>query len=268
MKCFICNREMQKYFSKNWQGKASGSFVRCPGCGMVVNQTMYEMDDREWKKVNVQDHVIYQGTDENITDPRWVERLEAQARLFADLFALKVFPAGMKLVDYGCGDGKLSRYFKKKCNTGDEILCYDKYMADEGYLSPGDMKPGVFDGLITCSVFEHLLGKQDVEEILSYIKDDGVFCLHTLICEEVPQDPDWFYLLPTHCTLWTNKAMGILFKENGFRGCAYHVEGKMWFFFKDKVQFDLLKKKARQVEGNFVFRDGFVDYWKGKPYRS
>lgn len=143
-------------------------------------------------------------------------------------------------------------------------------MCPEGpsdYLLDRDMIPGSFDIVVTCSVFEHLLGRPDVDEIIGLLNNEGILCTHTLVCEEVPQDPLWFYLLGGHCTLWTNRSMGLLFEHYGFIGCAYHVEARMWFFFKSRRHFELLKKKSSFIQGKWVFSDKFVDYWKQKPYR-
>lgn len=268
MECFVCGREMQKYFVKKFDGVfPEGEFVKCPNCGLVVNQTVYEMDEKEWRLLNLENH-FYQGADENVVDPRWTQRLETQANILLQLFKEGVFKHNARVVDYGCGDAKLSRYFRKQGEyNGEQILNYDKFMCTEEYLSDWDMQKGNFDVVITCSVFEHLLGKRDVTEIFSYLSPQGIFCLHTLICEMVPADPEWFYLLPPHCTLWTNKAMQIIFKQYGFVGCGYHTGGKMWFFFRDEQQFIRLMERACNFMDEWIFSADFVDYWKQKPYR-
>ena len=127
--------------------------------------------------------------------------------------------------------------------------------------------PGSFDMVVTCSVFEHLLGRPDVDEIVGLLKENGTLCMHTLVCEEVPRDPDWFYLLGGHCTLWTNNSMSLLFEQYGFTGCAYHVQARMWLFFRDRQRFEQLKSKRTLIQGEWIFSDQFVDYWKQKPYR-
>lgn len=250
-------------------------YVHCENCGLVLSRTMYEMTDSEWQRMN-DGHRSYQGTDENSVDPNWLPRLHSQANLFADLFASGIWEPDMRAVDYGCGDGKLSDYTENSKKSAGEYICapkilkYDKYMRPAGpcdYLRDEDMRPGSFDMVITCSVFEHLLGREDVEEIIGLLNGSGTLCVHTLICEEVPRDPSWFYLLGGHCTLWTNRSMGLLFEQYGFAGCAYHVEARMWFFFKDRHQFEHLREKSEEIPGEWVFSDHFVDYWKQKPYR-
>ncbi len=277
MKCFVCGSEMKGYFRKKMLPEMpEWEYVRCENCGLVLCQTVYEMSDREWKQINDGCGEKF-GHDEDPDDPRWVERLNCQAKLFAGLADQGVWEPEMRFVDYGCGDGKLADYVQNELNvsktgmsSSHKLLKYEKFIRPEGendFLRDEDMKPGSFDMVVSCSVFEHLLGRPDVDEIIGLLNDKGTLCMHTLVCEEVPQDPDWFYLLGGHCTLWTNKSMALLFEQYGFAGCAYHVEGRMWFFFKDRQRFEQLRSKAPSIPGEWVFSDKFVDYWKQKPYR-
>ena len=89
-----------------------------------------------------------------------------------------------------------------------------------------------------------------------------------MICEEVPCDPNWFYLATVHCTFWTNKAMTIWYNEHNFKGCAYNLEAQMWLMFKDKNIYEKLKSKVKNLSGSWTLSDNFVDYWKVKPYRT
>ena len=139
---------------------------------------------------------------------------------------------------------------------------------DKTYLSANEVKPASFDFLTTSSVFEHLLGASDVEKIISLVKPDGVMALHTLICEEVPQNAEWFYFYPVHCTFWTNKAMAKVYKKFNFKGCAYNVESQMWFMFKKISDFEKLKSEVKNLPGTWQVDENFVDYWKVKPYRK
>lgn len=285
MRCFMCDAEMEKYFDKElmFGGGQRHEYIRCLKCGLVIDKTSYETDIALLVDDIKYGHAICQGKDENPPfDPRWIERLEFQAETLAWMFCQDIFPEDAKAVDYGCGDGKLSDMFQRKysvlaeCGNSNEkprpaIMKYDKFMkpeGDESYLSDADMKLHSFDIVVSCSVFEHLFGRKDVGEVLDLLNGTGTFCLHVLICEEVPQDPDWFYLLPDHVTLWTNKAMSILYREYGFCGCAYNVEARMWFFFRDRARFEMLQGRHDSMNGTWLFSDGFLDYWKQKPYRS
>lgn len=265
MNCFVCGKEMISYFVKNGGGTIS-DFVRCPTCGMVINKTMYEMPIQEWMQKNEELHSEYQGTDEMKNDPKWLDRINTQGEVISQLYDLNIFSSAGRCIDYGCGDGKLADYVNREQQL---ILKYDKYMGQgkDGYLEDEEVESGGFDVVICCSVLEHLIGKVEVERVFDLISDSGALCLHTLVCEEVPQDPDWFYLLAVHCTLWTNRAMEILYRNHGFIGCAYHLEAQMWFMFRNKKQFQRLQNAKRKLKGTWFFSDKFVDYWKQKPYR-
>lgn len=277
MDCFMCRKtKMLPYFEKNSAVGMTFQFLRCPSCGMVINQTIYDMTEAEWEKLN-SIHKDYQGTDSNPVDPDWIDRLHRQAELLARMYqAGGIFHRGDRIVDWGCGDGKLSQYFEESIRAEEpahmKILKYDKYMRvpdSTDYLQDGEMTPGSFDAVISCSVLEHLRGKKQVETIFDLAKNDGTVVVHTLICEEVPKDPDWFYIdFPAHCTIWTNEAMSQLYREYGFIGCAYHVEARMWFFFRSHEKFERLKTASGAISGTWAFSDSFVDYWKRKPYRG
>ena len=139
--------------------------------------------------------------------------------------------------------------------------------AGGGYIADEEVIPNSFDAVISCAVFEHLHGKNDVDAILNLPNEHGILFLHTLICEEVPKDPDWFYLGTSHITLWTNAAMTRLYDAWGYVGCAYNVDARMWMFFKDKEQYLNMQAKKDFVDGTTIFSEHFIDYWKQKPYR-
>lgn len=259
-------------------------YVRCESCGLVVAETLYDMPHAQWQQLNRECHAAYQHTDALAVDPNWLPRLHAQAELLTSLknFGVIDSPA----VDFGAGDGKLSDF------AGDWLMKFDEFMSrpDENYLT--ELAPGTFNFVITCSVFEHLLGAADVEKIFDLLTDDGTCALHTLVCEEVPRDPNWFYLQPVHATFWTNAAMKKIFARYGFKACAYHVEARLWLMFRDAEKFSRLKScverksdtatnygfdnvagytncsAAFKAAGTWSFAADFVDYWKVKPYRS
>ena len=281
MKCFVCKKGyMTPYFIKKRGCECiDEEFERCSNCGLVINKTLYEMTAKEWEEVNYIYHDGYQGTDENADDPKWLSRLKSQAEVFAGLFDCGIFSENMRTVDYGCGDGKLSQYVDDafELRTGHRpshqlIGKYEKYMALDGivgYYTEADITPNSFDVVISCSVIEHLIGIEEIDKFFSLAKDNGTVCLHTLICEEVPRDPERFYLTPEgHCTIWTNAAMKIIYEEYGYVGCAYNLEAQMWFFFRDTDEFAKLKELHDRIKGSWTISEKFVDYWKQLPYRK
>lgn len=267
MNCFVCGAKMSPFMSKNFGMRHLDAcdYVRCENCGLVVAKTLYDMPRERWEMLNRECHAAYQNTDALDVDPRWLERLHAQANVLLRLIQLGIIEKSARAVDYGAGDGKLSDYLAEKISAP-RLMKFDAYMArpNENYLSAEDLTPATFDFVITCSVFEHLLGAEDVEKILALLTAGGTMALHTLICEEVPRDPNWFYLQPVHATFWTNAAMKKIFRRYKFTSCAYHVESRLWFMFRDAEKFSQLKACA----GTWSLAEDFVDYWKIKPYRN
>ena len=271
MKCFVCGGEMTPYFEKNFGMKHVDKceYVCCENCGLVVSKTVYEMPREQWEKLNYECHsaLFNKGEiDYRDIDPNVFVRFETQSDFFSELVKHGIFKPDWKAVDYGAGDGTLADMTNKKIGTA-WLKKFDAYMEarDENYLS--EVSPKSFDFLVSSSVFEHLNGIEgDVDRIIELIKPTGIMGLHTLICEEVPQNPNWFYaLLPIHCTFWTNKATQILFEKAGFKRCAYHVEARMWLMFRNVEDFERLKSSADKLTGTLVFSENFVDYWKLKP---
>ena len=195
------------------------------------------------------------------------------------MFREGIFCRNDKAIDYGCGDGKLSDLVNNKyySNLDDAVkrTCligkYDKYMhqsEDVAFYTDKEVKNHTFDIAICCSVLEHLMGREQIDGFFDLINESGTACIHTLICEDVPCDSDWFYIkYPVHCTLWTNRAMAELYKQKNFRGCAYYIGGQMWFLFKSQEKYEVTKKLYENNE-QWVFSDDFIDYWKDEPYRE
>jgi 2-polyprenyl-3-methyl-5-hydroxy-6-metoxy-1,4-benzoquinol methylase len=171
-------------------------------------------------------------------------------------------PTKLPWVDYGCGDGKLADMLSE--NKQLRIKKYDKYTKHNDLLSYDDLIRTKYSVVINCSVFEHVLSLESLEEITNLVADDGVLALHTLACEEIPKDPGWFYLLPVHCAFYTNRSMDILFANLGFNASVYHVDSRMWFWFRkngDRVR-QILHRQKKKMKGEYHFKFGFVDYWK------
>lgn len=268
MKCFVCGEEMQPFMEKNFgmENLDKCEYVRCENCGLVVAKTIYEMTHDQWSKLNFECHdkLFHGGVDYVEIDPNVYTRFEFKSNLFVELVKRGIFKADWRAVDYGAGDGFLANKTNDKLGKT-WLKKFDAYMAeDKNYLPIQEMRPKSFDFVLTCSVFEHLLGRGDVEKIINLVKTDGVMGMHTLICEEVPQDTKWFYLLPVHCTFWTNKSMQLIYEQFGFKRCLYHVESRMWLMFYDIETFDKIKSCADELAGTFVFSENFVDYWKVK----
>ena len=121
--------------------------------------------------------------------------------------------------------------------------------------------------VFNSALFEHLYRRELFDEINSLVNEDGCMILHTLVCENIPADSNWFYMEPpVHCAFHTNKSMNILMDQWGYISSIYSPAAKIWILFKKEPE-ELLKKITElnsifQKE-IFFYKEGFVDYWKG-----
>ena len=265
MKCFICDGAMGPYFSKKFNefNLTLVDYWKCQHCGFVLSKTHSDMSQDEWAALNDKYHNFYLGSESNQDDPNWLMRLNEQAQVLGQLYHKRVLPREMGWVDYGCGDGKLADLLFN--NSKIEVKKYDKYTKNkyaDSYLSDNDLYKNKHSVVINCSVFEHILSIDSIADIFNLIdNDNGVLALHTLVREDIPPDPGWFYLLPVHCAFFTNKSMQILFECFDFMASLYHVEARMWFWFKRKPSPKSIKTLT-SIPGSWVYKKGFVDYWK------
>jgi hypothetical protein len=258
---------MLPYFTKRFDdyGLSEVDYSRCGSCGFVMSKTHVDLSDRVWEKVNNQFHASYHGTNFCPEDSHWVMRLTKQAQVIADLATIGLLRLDLPWVDFGCGDGKLSNMLRDKYSL--ELLKFDRFEKKGGYISEDTLNRTLFAFAITTSVFEHLRDRKHLDEIASLVADDGVMGIHTLVAEEIPCASEWFYLLPVHCAFYTNKSMQLLFDQWGYTASIYHVESRLWFWFKadaDQVENIIASANARFGYDNlfYYFKRGFMDYWK------
>jgi hypothetical protein len=266
MRCEVCRGAMAFDFSKVFDAHGLGTvdYWRCETCGLVLSATHAAMPDADWRALNTSLHAGYQGGDENPLDPRWRARIAAQADALAAFAAADLIPATGRWLDYGCGDGVLTAALAER-SASPSLAKYDQYMAaGDDYLTDADLAPGGFDFVITTSVFEHLLRREQWDAIDRLVAPAGVQGLHTLIRETVPRDPDWFYLQPPHTAFFSNDAASRLFEVWGYRSSLYDVEARLWLWFRedpDRTEAKVAALNATRVE-RVRFARKFVDYWK------
>jgi hypothetical protein len=251
-------------------GIGVAEYWRCKRCGFVVSKTHHDMDAAAWGKLNHDCHASYQGSESDPGDPRWQTRLRSQALIIHDAQQIELLNPRERWLDYACGDGKLSDLLHLQYHL--DLLKYERYVRQgQGYLDEKDLVPGGFGFVITTSVFEHLRFKKEFDHVNSLVAKEGVLGLHTLVSEAVPQDPNWFYLAPVHSSFHTNRSMQILFEQWGYTSSVYSVEAQLWLWFKtDRRRVEEIVRGANlRSEGPFyVFKPGFVDYWKCVPVRQ
>jgi hypothetical protein len=256
---------LEKYFPQPELGTVT--YVKCPDCGFVAAQTINELPPEKRSRVNQSFH-SYQGGESCPIDAKWPERLEAQATVIADLAAAHLLPTAAPWLDYGSGEGNLSALLAQR--SARRLLNFDAHLPRPGYVEPSALKAGAFEFVITTSVFEHLRTRAQMDEIAGLVAPDGVMGLHTMVAEEIPANPDWFYYLPVHCAFFTNASMQRLFEAWGFRSSIYHVRSRLWFWFKaDPATVEnavaALNARGATPADAYHFKRGFMDYWKLKP---
>jgi len=270
--CLVCGSPVSFFFSKRFQlrGLDNAEYWRCANCGFVASRTHLEMAPADWDALNREWHEAYQGTGSDPNDPQWRARLESQARAIDDLERIGLLDRSGRWLDYGCGDGKLSNLLETR--HGLSLACHERYTRTrEGYLEESELVAGGFEFVVTTSVFEHLARREQFDFVESLVAKDGVLGIHTLVCEDVPCDPSWFYLLPVHCTFHTNRSMDALFRQWGYRCSVYNVDAKLWLWFKSRPQEveAAIRRANRRVRApSYVFKRGFVDYWKCPPHKA
>ena len=261
---FFISKEFHEF------GLDTAEYWRCCDCGFVVSKTHVEMAPEDWERLNHRVHSAYQGTDSDSNDPKWYARLQKQARVLRDVQEIGLLNRNDRWLDYACGDGKLSGLLRTRYNLN--LLKYERYIPHEaGYIEDSELVPGSFDFVITTAVFEHFTHREQFDFVQGLVSKNGVLGLHTLVCENVPADPAWFYLVPVHCAFHTNRSMEVLFQQWGYTCSVYNVDSQLWLWFKNdpqEVEAVIERANSRANSPTYLIKRGFVDYWKCEPYRT
>jgi hypothetical protein len=254
-------------------------YYRCKNCGFVLSKTHHELSLPEWEKLNIDFHhkseqamnnlfsgefppIPPQATLTGMRQPDYHE----QAAMFNFLFRNEMIdPTSM--LDYGGGYGTLTKIMQKY--YGLRLSVYDPYVHNENnsvaYISLDSQKK--FKVVFNSALLEHIRYRQDLDNINFLVDTDGCLIFHTIVCERIPKDPNWFYLgAPVHCAFHSNKSMKLLMEQWGYVASIYSPVNKCWILFKDNHRQILEKVKIinNELQQNyFYFKNGFVDYWKG-----
>jgi hypothetical protein len=151
---------------------------------------------------------------------------------------------------------------------GIKLPIYDLYVQNDQsgrYIRSEEL--GRYQTVINSAMFEHILRREDLDAVHGMVDTEGALILHTVVCERVPADPEWFYLRPpVHTAFHTNRSMNILMEQWGYRSSIYCPPAKCWVLLR-KSSTEVAKTVAainRELQSTwFHFKDGFVDYWKG-----
>jgi hypothetical protein len=272
MKCQICDSESSYYFSKTYTEPPFSDFMieigtvdyfKCSKCGFVISETHRRLDDAKWNKLNYQFHHHHEnsGVDKEIHQPPYAE----QAMMISFLGKNEIIDTA-SMIDYAGGYGRLSNILSKY--YGLKLQIFDPYIqADNSgrYISRSELQS--YNTVINSAMFEHVLSRTDLDRVNGIVDPDGCLIIHSVICENVPKDPNWFYLRPpVHTAFHTNKSMEILMEQWNYRSSIYSPKSKCWVLLRDNIT--IIKKTItrlnEELQSNWFYcKNGFVDYWKG-----
>jgi hypothetical protein len=273
--CIICGQKTSYYFSKTYPTYSGSPFkddlkvdyVKCDDCGFVLSKTHAQMSENEWTQLNTSwHHHFEQNPESNTTNqPPYADQALAM-KLLSKNGIININDT----LDYAAGYGSMAKVLKKYFDIG--ISMYDKYVKDNNsvltYVQDNDLKK--YKLVVNSAMFEHVLERDHLNFVNDLVDFDGVLMLHTVVCERVPPDPNWFYITPmVHTAFHTNKSMDILMKQWNYAASIYSPQAKSWFLFKagSPVIGDLEKiveSINRELQTKYFFyKKGFVDYWKG-----
>jgi hypothetical protein len=242
-------------------------YLKCENCGFVISKTHKEMADDQWKLLNKSWHHNFERNPES--------RLNNQPPYADQALAITILQKNglLKLenaLDYAAGYGTLAKFLKKYLSI--EIKVFDKYVEDKNssliYIDKSiDRK---YSLVINSAMFEHIINRESLDQVDNQVSIDGVLMLHTVVCEKIPKNPNWFYLDPmVHTAFHTNKSMNLLMKQWNYSASIYCPQAKSWFLFKNNYPKlheleDCIRNINKEIQSTyFYYKLGFMDYWKG-----
>jgi len=274
--CLICSSKTNYYFSKNYATYPGSPFkeilnvdyYKCEECGFVLSQTHAKMSENDWTQLNTSWHHHFEKNPESNTthnQPPYADQALA-LKLLSKNGIININDT----LDYAAGYGSMAKVLKKYFNIN--ISIYDKYVqdieSDLTYVQDRELKK--YKLVVNSAMFEHVLERKHLDAVNDLVDSDGTLMLHTVVCEKVPADPNWFYITPiVHTAFHTNKSMEILMKQWGYAASIYSPQAKSWFLFKKDSPLindfeHIVEAINRELQTKyFHYKNGFVDYWKG-----
>lgn len=273
--CLICTSPTRYFFSKTYAAGPPSPFTtplevqyfKCSKCGFVLSKTHAAMSDDQWSELNYKwHHYFEQNPQAQISNqPPYVDQSLALTILhrngLVNLDDALDYAAG-----YGTMANALNKYFDKN------ISIFDKFVQSSGtqssYVEESNLKQ--HDLVINSAMFEHITRRESLDEVNNLVNKDGVLMMHTVVCETVPNDPNWFYITPmVHTAFHTNNSMNLLMEQWGYAKSIYSPQAKSWFLFKsDHPEIENIHSIVASINNElqteyFFSKDGFLDYWKG-----
>lgn len=271
MKCIICNNNTNLYFTKTYEKQPVCGFMegvgpveyhKCAYCGFVISRTHTMLRPEQWKKLNADWHHFFESQDNltGINQPPYMEQA-----IMIKLLAHHGVISTSNWIDYAGGYGSLSSILRKYLSI--DLPIYDLYVQNPDLEYVDVNNDSTYSTVINSAMFEHVLSRQDLDDLNKRVAQGGCMILHTLVCERVPDNSNWFYLdPPVHTAFHTNKSMQLLMDQWGYTCSIYCLRSKCWVLFKKKPY--KIEQKLSEINQElqsewFIFKHGFVDYWKG-----
>jgi len=260
----ICRGDMAYFFSKTFAtcGLDQVDYWRCGHCGFAASKMHLEMSDARWAQLNDDFHSQSHYDEGNPYNRN--QRYFNQALMLSLMRKQGLVMQDKPWLDWGCGVGAVSKLLQGYFDT--TLLTYDRYFTPEiNAIDESALTTRGFDLVLNTAVFEHVRGRETLDEIESHVSPTGCLAVHTLVPEQVPQDLDWMYLLPVHCAFHTNRSMQILMDQWGYRCSVYNEHAKLWVMFRDAADEVGPEVAAlnKAVGWTYLhFKAGFMDYWK------
>ena len=272
MNCLICGSATAHYFSKTYTEPPFADFMReigevqyhrCPTCGFVLSKTHSELPLDEWARLNQACHHYFENPE---NERKGNQPPYAEQAMMINLLGRNGVIDTSNMIDYAAGYGTLSRVLEKYYDL--RLPIFDPYVQG---TEPGRYIPAAnlraYRTVINSAMFEHVLRRSDLDQVNRLVAGDGCLIVHTVVCEHIPNDPDWFYLRPpVHTAFHTNRSMNILMKEWGYQSSIYSPRGKCWVLLRKNVDSvaPICAALNRELQADWFFtKSGFVDYWKG-----
>jgi len=272
MNCIICNSNSEYFFSKKYTEAPYDQFMneigevvyfKCVKCGFVLSKTHSELNKHQWEKLNNLTHNYHENPDNPKmgNQPPYIE----QALMLLILGKNGIINT-KNMLDYAAGYGTLSMLLSKYFNL--HLPIYDPYVTNgdtNRYIKKDHLEQ--YKTVLNSAMFEHILNRDDLNNVNNLVDKDGCLIIHTVICENIPLDPNWFYMRPpVHTAFHTNKSMEILMNQWGYFSSIYCPKSKCWILFKkelDNIDKVILSTNQEFQTDFFYYKKGFVDYWKG-----